>query len=247
MNKEIFFGRNSFRFWYYRYKDSAYYSITVIIVTIVICVLLLFNFILPQLEQWFSIRNEVIATRERIAAINDNIAYLNTMDRNQLNAQVKTTSTALPPEKNFGTILDALSVSALRSGVSFQDYTFQVGSVSSSSAQLSSAKLKGIASVTVSVIINGTVEEVRGFMHEITQTLPLSEVTAVEGATGAVTVTIDFYQKNLPKVTLKDDQPIPHVIEINVSEINKLAQWQVAPRIIDSGTATGSSSGIPLF
>lgn len=247
MNKEIFFGRNSFRFLYYRYKDSAYYSISIIVVTIVICLLLIFNFILPQLEQWFSIRNEVIATRQRTEIINSNISYMNTVDRNQLTSQLQTMMLALPAEKNFGMILDSLNLSALRSGVSFQDYTFQVGKVSSQSAQLSSARIPGVSTVTVSVIVDGTVDEVRVFMREMAKTLPLSEILSVDGSSGAITVTYDFYQKNLPTSTLRDDQPIPRTAEVNATLINRLASWQVATSV-DTGFPGGaSSSAIPLF
>jgi Tfp pilus assembly protein PilO len=246
MKKEIFFGRKSIRFWYLRYKDSAYYTVFVIIVTIVVCLLLLFSFILPQLEQWFSIRNEVLATRARVDIINENIRYLNTLDRNALNTQTSIASQALPAEKNFGAILDALNLAALRSGVTFQDYSFKVGNISSNSVQMNSIKLPGISPVTVSLVINGTIDEVKMFTRELSNTLPLSEVTSIDGESGAITVTMDFYQKNLPKTTLKDDQPIPQVVGSNPTLTNQLSSWQIRPQTSNS-SPIGSSSALPLF
>lgn len=248
MSNDIFFGKNSLRFWYYRFKDSAYYSSTLILIIIITCVLLLFQFILPQLEQWFSIRSEIIATRERTETINDNIAYLNALDRNMLNAQVKTATTALPAEKHFGTIVNALNTAAFRSGVTFQDYSFQVGHVSATTSQFSDPQLKGVSPITLSVILNASVSETRQFLTEIAKLLPLSEVTAIDGADGSITVTIDFYYKNLPKVTLRDDQPIPRTVESGATMINKLASWQIP--VVNTArqtTPTGSSSAIPLF
>ncbi len=246
MSNEIFFGKNSFRFWYYRYKDSAYYSISIIVLTIASCLYLIFQFIIPQFEQWFSIRNEIIATRQRTEIINSNIAYLNTLDKNLLNKQLQTSLQALPVEKNFGTILDSLNLAALRSGVSFQDYSFQVGNISTQSAQLSSAKIPGLSSVSLGVIINGTVDQVRLFLREMAKTLPISEVISIDGASGAVTVTFDFYQKNPPTTTLKNDEPIPHVSETNATILNQLTTWQ-GGSINNANSVGASSSGLPLF
>lgn len=252
MNNEVFFGKGSLRYYYYRFKDSSYYSITVILITLVVCVLLILQFILPQFDKWFSIRNEVIATRERIAIIEDNTGYMNTLNRNQLNSSIEIASLTLPPEKNFKRILDALNTAAFRTNVTLQDFDFHVGKVSAlSSSQINNAGLKGISAVTLIVVVNNTVDETRKFINELSKTLPLSEVVSVDGASGSITITINFYQKQLPKHTLKDDKPIPHVVESNATLINKLASWRIptnnARPAVSNGTQTGSTSAIPLF
>src|SRR4029078_464444 len=128
------------------------------------------------------------------ATINDNIQYLNNIDRRLLITQMNAVSSALPSEKNFGNILEALTASALRAGVSFQDYSFEVGVVSSSSAQINNGHIKGLGAVSVTVVVDGTVDQVKKFMQEAAKALPLSEVVAVEGSEGAVNVTFEFFQ-----------------------------------------------------
>ena len=244
-SKNIYFGRNNIKFVYLRYKDSSYFTISVIILIITVCVLLVFALILPQFDQWLSIRQEVIATRERTATINDNIAYLSNLDRIQLSTQMNAVSSALPPQKSFGAILEALSASALRAGVSFQDYSFEVGSVSTSSAQINNAHIKGLSAVNITLVVDGSVDQVKKFMQEASKALPLSEVTAVEGSDGALNITFEFFQKKLPKVTLQDDKPVPRVINTHATLINQLTSWQALPAADDEDTA--SKSSMPLF
>lgn len=246
MKHDIYFGKNSIRFWYYRYKDSAYYALSITVLIIVLCSLLVFGYIVPQMDSYLSIRSEVEATLARTAVIKENTAYMNSLNKEQLNTEVKVVTSALPPEKNFGTILDAINASALRSGVTFQDYSFQVGNIASTSAQTSGGTMQGMSTITLTLIINGSVGQLRGFLREVYKTLPLSQITSVDGATGAITVSLEFYQKDLPKVSLKDDQPIPRVIESNAAVLNKIAGWQVLPDSAGTRTA-GTTGNIPLF
>src|SRR6266851_199854 len=132
MKSDVWIGKKGFRYWYYRFRDSEYYSLTAIGFTVLICIVLLFNIIIPELSQWFSIRNEVIAARAQIATLQQNITFINTLDKNRLNSQLQTASHALPPEKNFGFMLNAISNAAVTSGVSLNDYAFQVGNITSS-------------------------------------------------------------------------------------------------------------------
>jgi hypothetical protein len=245
--KDIYFGRNNVRFIYLRYKDSSYFTLTVIVLIIVMCVLLVLTFILPQFDQWLSIRQEVIATRERTNTINDNIEYLNNLDRRLLVSQTGAVSSALPSEKNFGSILDALSASALRAGVSFQDYSFEVGNISTTSAKLQNARIKGLSAVNVTLAVDGTVDQVKIFLQEAAKALPLSEVTAVEGSEGTLNITFEFFQKGLPKVTLHDDQPVPRVINNQATLINQLTSWQALPAADNENAPGASKSGLPLF
>ena len=118
MDKDVYWGKKSLRFWYLRYKDSPYYSLGWIIISFMTCFVLITYFVLPQLQSWFSIREEVIATRARITNINNNITYMSSLDRSVLNKQLEVAVTALPAEKNFDAILNAVSDASLEAGVS---------------------------------------------------------------------------------------------------------------------------------
>ena len=244
-SKDIYFGRNNLRFIYLRYKDSSYFTASLIVLIIVVCILLVLTFIVPQFAQWLSIREETKATLQRTATIDDNITYLNTLDKKLLTTQIDAVSSALPPNKDFGNILQALSDSAVRAGVSFQDYSFEVGDISSSSAMLANARIKGLSAVQITLTIDGKLDQIRQFIEETGKALPLSEVTALEGSEGAMNVTFEFFQKKLPTLSLNDEEPVPRVIENQATLINKLTSWQSIPQPGDNDT--GSNSAIPLF
>src|SRR6185369_2097865 len=245
MNEDISISQNSLRLLYYRYKDTSYYVLATLLFIIIASIGIFFQVVLPQLQNWFSISDEVVATRGRIEVINRNISFLNNVDKSLLNKQVNTATTALPLEKNFGAIVGALSDAAVQSGVSLDDYTFQVGNIASVSGQQVGIE-KDLSTVKLSVTINGGPDAVGIFIKNIEEKLPLSEVTDVDGDVASTTITLQFYQKEFPHITFKDDQPLLPLSDKNAALLHKLGDWQPQEQQADVGSEA-SGSGIPLF
>lgn len=240
MNKDF-----NIRLLYYRYKDTPYYAVFVISVVILVFLILLFQLVIPQVESWFSIRNEIIATRERIAIINQNVNFMNNMDKSQMENQVKIATNALPFEKDFGGILYALTDASTLAGVSLEDYSFQVGNIASISGQ-PSKQTKDLSSVKITVSLSGNVNGISAFLNEIYKKIPLSEVISVEGDSFSTTITLQFYQKQFPKIVFKDDQPFTAVSDKNAALLREFSSWQ--PVIDSEGPQEISSdSAVPLF
>src|SRR3989442_361008 len=133
MSRDVMLGQNNLRFLYYRYKDSQYVSLGLVVLVVSVCLMLFSRVVIPQFENWFSIRNEVVETNARIDAIKSNINFMQNLDKSQLNTQAQIASSALPTEKDFGAMLNALSDAAVHAGVSLEDFTFQVGNIASAS------------------------------------------------------------------------------------------------------------------
>jgi len=243
MNTDVWIGKKSLRFLYYRYKDSYYYSLSLSVLIIVVCVVLFVKVVLPQTQNWFSIRHEVVVSREKVKNMQSNIALLRNLDTSVLNNQLQVVSSALPFDKDFGTILTALSDSALQSGVSFNDFGFAVGDIASDSAKTGTLQ-NGLASIDISVVLIGSVDKVKHFLQAIQKKLPLAEVLSINGDNSSTTIDIIFYQKPYPNLTFKDDALLPPVS--NISLIEKLSSWQSIPKP-DIIPSSGSSSAIPLF
>lgn len=241
-------GRKSLRFWYYRYKDSPYYSLGIAAVVIVVCLFLFFYIIIPQFGRWFSLREEVIATRERISILQNNINFINNLDKSRLNTQLQVASAALPAQKDFGSMLAVLSDAAISSGVSLGDFVFQVGDVNSKSTGLQDPIRKGYSLVILTVGITGNIDGVRRFIHEVQQRLPLAEVTNIDGDGQTISITIQFYQKQFPSLTLHDEQPIRPVSDANVALLDKISKWRTQPVPVQNFQSPGASGGaVPLF
>lgn len=251
MNKEVMLGQKSWKFYYFRYKDTPYYSLAIFFVTIFVCILLIISIIIPQVENWFSIRNEVIALQDKIRRINQNINILNSIDTQNTQAQLQIATAALPADKDFAPIVNAISDSALKSGAVLEDYTFQTGSMEQSRIQVNNIINKNNAKTTfttsVTVTLNGDLSRVKKFITNLENKLPLSGITKINNTKEYTIVNIDFYQKQYPKITVKEDELI---IPINAEQnelIGKLSTWQVTPLIQTSTSQSSSNSAIPLF
>ena len=248
MNDDVWIGKKNLRFWYYRYKDSPYFSFSIIGITIVVCLILIVQIIIPQLQTWFSIRDEVVATRERISVLRNNLAFMGSLDRTLLNTQLETATAALPPQKDFSAILNAIFESALQSGVSLGDFSFNVGNVSAAAAgKPGDASQKDLSSIEVTLVLSSNLDGAKRFLTKIKEKLPLSEVVKLEGNLQSTTVTIRFFQKPFAKIVYQDTQPLPPVSSVNQQLLQQLSGWKVSTQqnfALPSGT---SAERIPLF
>src|SRR5260221_13293993 len=169
MSKETWIGNKGFWYWYYKFRDSEFYSLTLAGITIIVCIVLLIYWVVPELNNWFSIRNEVITTEERISILQKNISLINSLDKSTLDQQLQVATGALPSGKDFGAMLDAISNASINSGVSLSNYSFQVGNLSSSQASsnqvggAANAIPSGMFSTAVTVIVNGDIDQIRKF------------------------------------------------------------------------------------
>lgn len=248
MNDEVWIGKKNFRFWYYRYKDSPTFSFSIIGVTIVVCLILIVQVIIPQVQTWFSIRDEVIATTDRITVIRNNLAYMSNLDKTLLDKQLETATAAVPPQKDFSSILNAIFEAALQSGVSLGDFSFNVGNVSATAAGApKDASQKDLSAIEVTLVLSSNLDGGKRFLTKIKEKLPLSEVVKLEGNLQATTVTIRFFQKPLAKIVYQDTQPLPPVSPQHQQLLQQLSSWRVNTQqnfALPSGT---SAERIPLF
>ena len=247
MKNDGWIGKKGFRYWYYRYRDSDYFSYVLIGITIVVCLVLLFGVIIPQLQNWFSIRQEVVATQQRIAVLQNNINFMNNLDRNALNAQLQTASSALPPQKDFGSMLDSLSSAAVSSGVSLNDFSFQVGDVASSSGLFSDTRYKNFASIKISLVAQGPIGNVKRFIANLESSVPLSEVVTIDGTGETASLTIQFYQKPFPNLVPNDDTPLTPLTAEKVLLLQKITAWKSTQPATSQTAPSGSNSALPLF
>jgi hypothetical protein len=270
MKKRVFFGQNDIRYFYYRYKDSRYYAISIFALTITVCIMLLFGVIIPQIEKYLSIRTEVIAMREKISLINQNISFMNTLDKGLLAKQLETVSLALPIEKDFAGILKALSDSSVRAGVTLADFNFSVGEVSSKSATKTNNNLSGslpsavpspnlqgdsptlnnslsdTTTIDFTVIVNGSVDRVNLFIKEIGEKLPISEVVSINNDNNTTTLNLKFHYKKYPDINYKEDDPIKPLSKEKAELIEELSSWRISSSE-EIFMPIGTNSAAPLF
>lgn len=245
MSKEIFLKSNDLRLLYYRYKDTPYYPFLIISLVFFVSTILFFQVVIPQIQNWFSISNEVTATQERIDVINQNINFMSNIDKTLVEEQLTLTTTALPFEKDFGGILNAITDASTKAGVGLDDYSFQLGNIASVSGQ-QSGLVQGQSFVKVTVEISGSMENASNFLKEITTKLPLSEIIEVNGELNNTTVTLQFYQKPFPQIVFRDDQLLLPLSPENEALLTDWESW-VPISEAQFSEPVSSESALPLF
>src|SRR6266568_5650909 len=246
MKSDMWVGKKGFRYWYYRFRDSQYYSLVWIGFTLLVCIILLFTIIIPEITHWFSVRDEVIATRQQIDTLQQNINFISNLDKNVLNSQLQTVTHALPPEKKFGYLLNVLSNTAANSGVSLSDYAFPVGNIASSQSQAGDVQHKGVSTIEITLIANGSVDNIRRFIQLLDTNLPISEVTSVNGTGENVALRIQFYQKPFASVNFTSDTPLTGLTAKKVELLQTLIKWDNNSADQSVPSQSSSASAIPL-
>jgi hypothetical protein len=247
MNNDGWIGKKGFRYWYYRYRDSEYFTLGIVGVSIVVCLALIFTFIIPEISQWFSIQTEVATAQQRISVLQNNINFMNNLNKGTIDEQLQVASQALPPQKDFGIILQSISSAALSSGVALGDYTFSVGNITSTKVIPVSSTANQVPGLPVTVIITGSFEQVRRFIGAIENNSPIAEVISIDGSGKTISLTIQFYEKPFPTLSVTGDTPLIQLSPKQSALLKQLANGQKKSGAGTIPQPVSSASAIPLF
>ncbi len=199
-------------------------------VIILVCLLLLWTVIIPQLNRWFSIQDEVKRTRERIAVIKSNTLFLNNLDSQNLDTNLTVAVSAIPFEKDYAGILTAITQSAVRSGVALSDYSFAVGELTN----IKKTKSEYVP-LELTLKVDGSIANVKSFIKEIGEKLPLAELKQWQAEGESSTVIILFYHKQEPKIVLNDTVLLSPLSTQSITLLKKLSLWVVPPFDLTTG------------
>lgn len=225
MIKEKFRGSNSARFIYYSYKDSPYYSLLILSVLLSIGILLLFGFVMPQFESFFSLRDEAIAARGRISILNSNLTFMSRLNKNALENSRETVVLALPVEKDFAPIIASINRSSQNTGMTVDDYAFGLGPLSPDPAAQQVQANTG-EFIYIKLSLKGDVANLKNFIKEMNEKLPLSDVESIEAESDSAFITFKFFNKAYKAPLINPEDPINPISAQNSLLINKLSSWR---------------------
>lgn len=229
LNKNInsfrrFFDQSTIQILYSRYKEYFLPA------GILFCSAALFFFaIIPQIQSFFSYRQQEKVIKEKIGVLQKNINFLSSFDDADLDSKLQTVSLALPPEKDFILVMQAISKASSVAGVGLADFSFEIGQVSGNdpsslqkTASLQNQKSPARPALQITLIVNGGLEQAKQFVKELKNTLPLSEVSQIDSTDNASTVNVAFYYKPLPPVNLDEQKALQPLSQKDVEFIDKL-------------------------
>ncbi len=212
----------TFRILYFRYKDTSWYSLSIVVFLLLISVILIGRVIFPQIQNWLSFQKEVAEAKSRIAVLRNNEQQLLGTNESILNTQLQTVTAALPVEKDFAGVIRAISAAGANSGVAFNDYSFIVGNLSTESAELVPETY-----LDISISIQGDIENVNEFMTEIYQKVPLVEILSINFSSNTASMKLRFYYKVIPeKVPVNYDKPIGQIEGDKARLMQMLKAWK---------------------
>lgn len=217
---------------YYRYKR---YVIPVIV--LVVCVFLFLEVNIPQLQNFLAIRQEVQTNQAKLDALRANLYQVSKINDQDLDTSLKLASTALPSNKDFFTMINALSNAAINSGVSLGDYSLQVGDLSGNDAANNTLNIK--------VTVSGDINNIKNFIIEAKKQLPLIDVSDLKLTNNTTNMTLVFFYKPFSHTAFDDSKIIQPISSQEQNLLNRLntSFEQAPPTIQTASSSAGSSAG----
>jgi hypothetical protein len=216
------------------YKKNKNYILPISV--IIICIFLFFQVIMPQINGLFQLQKQLQSEQEKLAKLKNNLTSLSNLDSSVLDTQYKITSAVLPVNKDFTGIINAISISAAKTGLSVGDYNFVVGDISNPQTNVTKFPY-----LQLSVNLLGDIKNGSEFVSELYKTAPLSEVISLSSSVDSISISINFYYKTIPPINFNEEVPLQTISPKNQTMVDKISGWSNAS--ILNPEMSGSSSG----
>ncbi len=185
---------------YYRYK-----LFIVPVSTIFVCAILFFFLVIPQIQSFFAMRDEIAGDSQKLSTLKQNLQIISKLDDAQLDTYVTVASNALPTDKDFAGVLQAISSAAAKAGTILGDYSFPIGDLVGVNGKAQQAQLP----MQLSITLRGDMITGKVFIEELKNQLPLSDTSAISvNSNGTLSLTVTFYYAPLPKIAFDDSVPL---------------------------------------
>jgi len=221
MNK-ISIDRNTLALIYNKNKDYI-----VPLVTIFISFILFMNITIPWLSNLSAKRQELKFEKDKLAILQENLKILTSLNSPTLDLQLSQVQDALPSSKNFAGVLNAISISANKSGVSLGDFEFQVGDLANNAVPS-----KGFPSLQLTLNLNGSVPSTAKFINELYKTMPISEVSSIQVTGVRAFLNTLFYYKPFIQKSIEENIPLKTLSSNDLDVLKEISSWN-NPRIFE--------------
>lgn len=215
-SKQVNLTISSFKSYIRKYKDY-FIPLFVILGSVMLFVLV----IIPQFQNYVLSRKEFEAETQKLNILKNNYNFLISLDEDKNNNDFKILSLALPPNKDFTGIINAVSTAASKVGVGIGDFSFSLG-------DLSKASQEGVTSnpfIKIEINLTGNAKLITNFINELIKTVPLSEVISVKTNLNSSDLIIHFYFKPFPPQNISNEAPVVQISAQNINLIKQIYTW----------------------
>lgn len=190
MKKNISLSESALSLLYFKYKKLIFSSFLFFTSAFII-----FQVLIPQVKNYFEFKEKIKDSRKKIDILKNNYTFSSNLNEYNLNSDLDVVSLALPTEKDFASILNSISDASNNSGVDLSDYSFNVGDLSSESAEI-----KTESYIQIDLEAGGSINSLKNFLFELSTKFPLSESVTFETGQTKSSVVIYFYHKPFQKI-----------------------------------------------
>jgi len=223
----------SLKLLFYRYKDTVYYPIVNVGILFAVGAFLLFQIVIPQVTQWFSIQREVDTIKKNIKTMQDNASFLIALDQQALDSDVQTTTNAYPFEKDYTGIINSLTQTASRTGIALPDFNLSIGDSAPGDV---AAKYQLVLSFAASLSV------AKEFIAELEKTLPVAAVTSIENNGDDTSVSLEFYYHGFPNIIINQKEKLTALSQQEQALLAKLKTWQLPVEIVQEDVAVAEDA-----
>jgi len=228
----------NFNVYFYRFKESMYYSIFVFLMVLLVGVILLIYAVIPQFQNVFTLNEEVKSAKSRITVLNNNKAFLQSVNNSTLKNDLEISFSALPSEKDFSGIITALNYISAKSGATLDDYTLAIGDLSTPTEGL-----EAYFPMRVDVVVTGSKESIFNFLKTSQEVLPLSEIASVETDFNSAQISFDFFFKVYKNENYSIATPIAPINMKGKQALRQIGSFRI-PFSTSTNTPVGSESAV---
>lgn len=180
------------------YSRNKYFIVPGIVIFVSLILIILI--IVPQIKTLFEAQEEGKFASQRLEKLKKDLNTLQTLDGETLESQRKTSTMALPVNKDFGGILNALFTASQKTGVRIGRFSFQIGDISKEEQ-----KDVNFSVISLKVSLENDIQRVNSFISEIQKTVPLSAIDLITTDNRISTIDLLFYYKVLPPTGVTKD------------------------------------------
>jgi hypothetical protein len=213
-----------------RYKD---YLLPIFVVFA--CILILFFVIIPQFQNYLLSRRQLDEETQKLNVLKNNYNFLTSLDDSKNSSDLKLLSLVLPPSKDFTGIINAISASASKTGVSIGDFSFSLGNL----AKAENLGISSQPSIKIEINLIGDAQAITNFINELYKTAPVAEIVSVKTNLNNSNLTILFYYKPFPPQNVSDDVPVVQISSKNLNLLKQIYAW--------NNTSNQDIFGLPII
>ncbi len=218
MKEKINIGVETLRIIYSRYKKyMIYWGV------ILVCFFVFVFFVVARIIEIPKLSKERSVELGKFKILNNNLTLLRAISESDLDSKFEVASKALPSNKDFQGIINAISLASSKSGASLNDYSFYVGDLSKGSDVKS-----GFPFVKLTLTLKGTPRQTVSFLKNLSETFPLSEVESITQKGGTVSITTFFYYKSAVPSNYSGSRRLAGISTDHAMLIEKISSWDTS-------------------